>query len=104
MSKPTAVQRSTPPSPTPHIPPPPLEFLLSTEQIHKLESFLGTHLKDETDLLDAVEAMTNISVEGVKIRIEPGLLHRLRSRCIRREFDDFLRETVVQQLHSFVGW
>lgn len=79
-------------------------WVVRQEDWNRLSSALGVNLKDTTDLCTHVEAMSHIRVEGVDIRLEPGLLHRLRSRCIRKDFNVFLSETVLTQLHAWVGW
>lgn len=85
-------------------PPTPHGHYIAQEDWNRLSSALGVNLKDTTDLCTHVEAMSHIRVEGVDIRLEPGLLHRLRSRCVRREFNEFLNETVLRLLHGEVGW
>lgn len=81
-----------------------LGHYVSKEDWHRLSGALGINLRDSTDLVNHVEAMTHIRVEGVDIKLEPGLIHRLRSRAVRQDFNAFLKAQVLTLLHGYVGW
>ena len=57
------------------------------------------------ELIAAVRSLTSMSVEGVEIKLEPRLLQRLRTRCLKgNDFPGWLREVVIKQLHDYAGW
>lgn len=77
---------------------------LTQQDINQLAPYLGRNLRTKEDLMIAISNLSTVNCEGVEIVLEPGLLQRLKSRCIRRAFPEFLSQTIKAQLHSFVGW
>src|SRR5262245_3298030 len=56
-------------------------------------------------LVAAIRDLATMSVEGTEITLEPRLLRRLRSRCLKgNDFPAWLKEVVVKQLHDYAGW
>jgi len=85
--------------------PPPVDaIVLLPAEVQELGAALSANLLSKDDLIARVKAMTQISVDGVAITLEEGLLHRLKSRCFDGDFPSFLRSTVTDALHAFVGW
>lgn len=79
-------------------------FSITQDDVAEFARVLSKNIKTKDELMAACRALTTVSVNGIEITLEPGLLTRLKSRCIRRDFSEFLRETIVKDLHSFVGW
>lgn len=83
-------------------PPPVIE--LTQADLNQLAPYLGRNLRTKEDLMIAISNLSTVNCEGVEIILEPGLLQRLKSRCIRRAFPGYLQETIKRLLHSEVGW
>lgn len=79
-------------------------FIITQDDLAEFARVLSKNIKSKDELMAACRALTTVSVDGVEITLEPGLLTRLKSRCIRREFPEFLRETIRKQLFDYVGW
>ncbi len=77
---------------------------LSQNDLNRLSALTGKNILTRDDLISQVTFLSCVTVEGVQVALEPGLLSRLKSRCYKQEFPMFLRETVVKQLHDFCGW
>lgn len=77
---------------------------LNQQDLIALSPYLGRNINNKDDLLIAISNLSTVNCEGVEIKLEPGLLQRLKSRCIRQAFPEFLQRTIREQLHSFVGW
>lgn len=88
----------------------PIEFsdpaiVLTLGEVHELSSLLGLNIDSAPQLIDRVRQLRQISVEGVNITLEPGLVTRLRSRCLNKgHFAEWLTDEIKRQLHSLVGW
>lgn len=84
----------------------PEAFSLTQADLNLLSPLLGRNVQSKAELLRAVGMLTGISVDGVGITLEPGLLARLKTRASanRAGFPEFVRKTVIEQLHSYVGW
>ncbi len=84
----------------------PVAFSLTQEDLNALAPLLGRNVQTKSELLRAVGMLTSISVDGAQITLEPGLLARLKTRASanRAAFPEFVRKTVIDQLHGFVGW
>jgi hypothetical protein len=85
--------------------------VLTYADLADLSSIIGRNIgvKDPSaikgELFNCVGELTTISVEGVPVTLEPRLLQRLKSRCLDKpNFDKWLREVVIKQLHDFCGW
>lgn len=81
----------------------PVGHYIPTEDWNRLSKALGINLHTASDLINRVEAMTSIRVNGVDITLEPALLHRLKSRALKQDLNDFLKVEIVRELHNFVG-
>lgn len=56
-------------------------------------------------LVAAIRGLATMNVEGVEITLEPRLLHRLKTRCLKgNDFPTWLKDVVVKQLHDYAGW
>lgn len=78
---------------------------LTVEDIHRLSKALGYNITTRQDLHTHVERLTTISVDGLAITLEPGLLTRLKYSCAGRQpFGEFLTAMIKRQLHNVVGW
>ena len=77
---------------------------LSEQELRELSALLRSPVQSKDDLFLACQNLATISVEGAEITLEPGLLKRLKTRCINQAFPAFVKKTVVDQLHHFVGW
>lgn len=79
-------------------------LVLGLDHMHQLGKILGRNILSASDLIAACERLTNCSVDGVQVQIEPGLLIRLKSRAIRQSFPDYLKSTITRLLHGEAGW
>jgi|SRR6185312_1428096 len=79
-------------------------LLLTKDDTRLLSSYLGRNIQSRSDLLQAAQKVSTINVNGREITLEPALLQRIKSRCIRADFPLFLEATIKGLLHSFVGW
>jgi hypothetical protein len=77
--------------------------VLSMEDLQEIGGYLGRNIQDRRGLLIAAEKVTGISVDGVSVYLEPMLLSRLKSRCVRREFKVFVQEVVIEKLREYAG-
>lgn len=78
---------------------------LTVEDIHRLSRALGYNILTPQDLHARVERLTTVSVDGLAITLEPGLLTRLKYSSGGKEpFGEFLERVIKRQLHNFVGW
>jgi hypothetical protein len=85
--------------------------VLTYADLMDLGSILGSNISiatpylAKTELFNRIRELTTISVEGVPITLEPRLLMRLKSHCLDKpNFDKWLKEVVVKQLHDYAGW
>lgn len=77
---------------------------LSQDDLNRLSALTGKNILTRDDLISQITFLSCITVDGVQIPLEPGLLSRLKSRCYKEEFPSFLKRTVIKQLHDFCGW
>lgn len=74
------------------------DLLMLSKQMRK-------NVHDRDSLLAAITNLNRFTVEGMPVTLEPRLLERLKSRCQDKpNFQKWLEETVVMQLHDFAGW
>lgn len=70
-----------------------------------ISKLIRRNVTDRDTLLSAITSMNTVNVEGVPVALEPRLLQRLKSRCLDKpNFQHWLAEVVVKQLHDFAGW
>lgn len=80
-------------------------MVLTVGEVSRLAKLLRRNVQTKEQLIRAVEALNTVSVEGVKITLEEGLLTRLKTRCLdKNNFPRWLTETVIKQLHDYAGW
>jgi hypothetical protein len=79
---------------------------LTFADIANLEPYLYRNIHSKDDLIKAIHNLSTVAVNGVAVSLEPGLLARLRSRCIpaSRDFSQFMAETVKTLLKGWVGY
>lgn len=100
---------ATKPQPKPIKPPEPsLEdpaVVLTHGEMQDIGRLLGKNLCDKEGLLKAITAATNINIDGVEVNLEPRLLQRLKSRCLKgQSFPEWLRDVTIRQLHDYAGY
>lgn len=79
--------------------------ILTHEDMLDIGRMLHRNISDKDSLLAAISALNSVNVEGQTVRLEPGLLTRLKSRCLDKgRFGPWLAETIVKQLHDYAGW
>lgn len=78
--------------------------ILSPDDVIDISKSLGKNIQSAEDLKERCAQVTTLRVDGVEVTLEPRLLMRLKSRCIHRDFKDFLKEVVVKQLHDYAGY
>lgn len=103
VQNPRAGVESTPPTPIPPIPE--SRHLASPEQMTELSRLLGVNLTSIDDVVSRCRHISVINIEGEDIHFEPGLIHRLKSRCPSNvDFGSWLRARVKDWAHAYVGW
>ena len=78
-------------------------IILVESDIRELNRALSHNLTDEKDLIAVVKKLTTISVNGMEITLEPKLLHRLHTRCVRGGFEAWFRAEIIRMLNGYVG-
>lgn len=85
--------------------------VLTYADVETLSGLMGKNIYSQdpaeikSQLLHQIGELTTFTVEGVPITLEPRLLTRLKSRCLDKpNFDKWLREIVIRQLHDYAGW
>ena len=76
---------------------------LSTADVRELSKSLGLNINSSEMLVSRVKAMTALDIDGLEIVLEPALLQRLKSRCVRQDFQQFLSNEITRQLRAYVG-
>ena len=76
---------------------------LSHSEVQELSKALGLNINSSEMLVSRVKAMTALDIDGLEIVLEPALLQRLKSRCVRQGFQPFLAAEITRQLRAFVG-
>lgn len=77
---------------------------LSPADLRELSQTIGVNIRSAEELLRRIKTLSTVSVGGIEIPLEPGLLSRLKSRAVRQDFPKFLHDEVLRQLHAYVGW
>jgi hypothetical protein len=79
--------------------------VLLAADLVEISPLVGQNIRTREDLIEAVRKLSTVTVEGADVTLEPGLLIRLKSRCLdKARFPEFMRKTVRDCLHSYVGW
>ena len=76
---------------------------LSVDDVHQLNSALGINLQSREQLVSRVKSMTSLNLDGLEVTLEPSLLQRLKSRCVRQDFREFVSNEITRQLRAYVG-
>lgn len=79
---------------------------LAKADVMLLSGLLGANIVNPDSLKRAVERAMTFCIEGAEIRLESGVLERLRSRAQASRLDvgEYLRREVVRLLRSEVGY
>lgn len=76
---------------------------LTDADVRAISEMLGINVNNSDSLRKAVGKMSTLDVEGVKITLEPYLLQRLRTRCLDKDWPNFLARTVRELLAGYAG-
>lgn len=76
---------------------------LDAEDLKDLSKALGRNVQTKTELLNAADRVTGMSVDGVDVYLEPMLLSRLKSRCVHQEWKNFIHEQTIRCLREYAG-
>ena len=68
-----------------------------------LETACGRNFQTGADLANYIAKSFELAIGKMRVPLRPELLRRLRTRSIRREFGEYLRDTIVRQLEHVVG-
>lgn len=73
-----------------------------------LESLIGKNVSTPNDALNSIKSALSISLTSfgnatVRVSLKPHLLSRLKARCFKQPFPEFLMRTVQQELERFCG-
>lgn len=80
-------------------------LVLTHADLLMLSKQMRKNVHDKDSLLAAIANLNRFTVDGMSVTLEPRLLERLKSRCLNKpNFQKWLEETVVMQLHNFAGW
>ena len=77
---------------------------LLPDQIRALSAATGENFQTAEELVRSVQKMSSIRVHNVEVVLEPGLLSRLKTRCLVPNFSVWLRDEVLRWAHNEVGW
>ncbi len=79
--------------------------ILLSDDLREISPLVGMNVASREELIEAIQKLATVTVEGAQITLEPGLLIRLKTRCLdKARFPEFLAKTVRDGLHSYVGW
>ena len=78
-------------------------LILSPEQRQEIEKGISRSLRAPEEFVHVVRSSLSIDIDDRDIPLSPELLRRLKTRCIRQPFRDFMKNTIVRQLEHFVG-
>ena len=79
-----------------------VKFRLTPDDVAELNRLTGNNFQDKEEIIQHARRMGTISVEGVEITLDPGLLKRLETRR-QGPMDEYLRLLIRKQLEAFVG-
>ena len=76
---------------------------VTPEERQTLEKALGKSFYNGTDLARHVVTNASLRVNSQVITLDTKLLQLLKDRCGRRDFQEFVKTTVVEELQRYVG-
>ena len=81
-------------------------MVLTFKDLDTIGRLIRRNLSSDKDaLIHAISTLVSIDVEGVSVPLEPRLLSRLKSRCLKRDdWPKWLSEVTVKQLHDYAGY
>lgn len=68
-----------------------------------LSELANRPLTNEASLISWAQSLSSIKVGGIDIPLGEQLLKRLSTRTFGKTFEDYLRQSVIEQLESLVG-
>tara|TARA_R110002060_G_scaffold6217_1_gene9505 strand:- start:3 stop:416 length:414 start_codon:yes stop_codon:yes gene_type:complete len=78
-------------------------LVINPETRQELESALGRSFSTGTELSSYITKSFQLAVGKIKVALAPELLRRIETRAIRKDFGEFLKDTVIKQLEHVVG-
>lgn len=79
-----------------------VKFRLTPDDVAELNRLTCNNFQSKEELIQYARRMGTISVEGVEITLDSGLLKRLETRR-QGPMDEYLRTLIRKQLEAFVG-
>lgn len=76
---------------------------LSPGERQDLETALSRSFTTGREVVHYITRSYEVSVDGVSMPLSPELLRRLKDRCGRKSFPEFVREVVTAQLEHYAG-
>jgi hypothetical protein len=76
---------------------------ISDAKRQALDKLFGFNISTSDQLLTKVQQTLSVNINGIKVRLSPDLLSRLKTRSLSQPFDKFVAQTVVEELERFVG-
>src|SRR5262245_7452925 len=73
------------------------------DERRELERMLGKNLYSARDTLVLIRNVVSVKIQNLRITIQPGLLARLKTRCLGMKWEQFLEHTIIQQLERYAG-
>lgn len=78
-------------------------YYINDTDRQELEKILGKNMRTAKDLVLQVRNAVSVKLDNVKITIKPGLLSRLKTRCLGMKWEDFLEKIIIQDLERYAG-
>jgi len=69
----------------------------------EMEHILGKNLAKVPDALMLMRTLSSVRVANTTINLQPGLLTRLKSRCLGMKWETFLEQRIIHALEQYVG-
>ena len=69
----------------------------------ELEKMLGKNIVTTKDLLAQIRNAISVRIGTQKITLKPGLLSRLKTRCLGMRWEEFLEKIITEDLERYAG-
>ena len=69
----------------------------------ELEKILGKNILNAKDLLAQIRNAISVRIGTQKITLKPGLLQRLKTRCLGMRWEEFLEKIITEDLERYAG-
>lgn len=76
---------------------------ISPESRQRIEKAIGRSFNNGSELSGYLVKSFQLAIGKVKVELPVELLRRLETRAIRKDYKQFLQETVIRQLEHMVG-